>query len=83
MGLLVNHHRDGPNGPARGEELAQKACQARGKMFPHGQRGPVKKGVSFDEVRKPRKQLCSPPFNLDRVPNSKASYLRVPSGKHD
>ena len=33
-------------------------------MFPHRQRGPVKKGVSFDEVCQPRKQFCSPPLNL-------------------
>jgi hypothetical protein len=66
--LLVDDHRDGPNGPARGEELAQKACQPGWKMFPHRQRGPVQKGVSFDEVCKPRKQLCSPPLNLDTAP---------------
>jgi hypothetical protein len=66
--LLVDDHRDGPSGPARGEELAQKACQPGWKMFPHCQRGPVKKGVSFNEVCKPRKQLCSPPLNLDTAP---------------
>jgi hypothetical protein len=37
-------------------------------MFPQRQRGPVKKGVSFDEVCKPRKQFCSPRLNLDAAP---------------
>jgi hypothetical protein len=37
-------------------------------MFPHRQGRSVKKGVSFDEVCKPRKQLCSPPLNLDTAP---------------
>ncbi len=58
--LLVDDHRDGPNGPARGEERAQKACQPGWEMLPHCQRGPVKTRVSFDEVRQPRKQLGSP-----------------------
>jgi hypothetical protein len=37
-------------------------------MFPHRQGRSVKKGVFFDEVCKPRKQLCSPPLNLDTAP---------------
>jgi hypothetical protein len=66
--LLVEDHRYGPNRPLRGEEIAQKARQSGWKALPQRQRRPVKKGVSFDEVCKPRKQLCFPPLNLDTAP---------------
>jgi len=66
--LLVEDHRDSPNGPARSEGRAQEACQPGWKMLPHRRRGPVKKGVFFDDVSKLRKQLSSPPLNLDTAP---------------
>jgi hypothetical protein len=66
--LLVEDHRDGPNGPLRGEEIAQHACQPGWKALPQRQRDPVKNGVSFDEVGKPRKQRCVPPLNLETAP---------------
>ena len=39
-----------------------------GKPFHSASEDPVKNGVSFDEVGKPRKQRCVPPLNLDTVP---------------
>jgi hypothetical protein len=63
--LLVDNHRNGSNGPVRGEKRAQKACQPRRETLPYRERDPVKEGVSFNEVRKPRQQPGSPPSALD------------------